>query len=286
MPATVKKPALSSKNAVKFYLLFYNLLSFALWLRVFLGSVLYLCRGASARKIMSPWLANSIKTYLPAMVSAQSPDYTSMSPIVAELLSRASTLHDHIAPLVVVTQSLAVFEFIHAALGLVKSNPFITAIQVLSRLIVVWLVSEKYESAAHSPYYATLILAWSLSEVGRYPFYVNQLLNSPSFMALWARYSFFVILYPLGVFSELQLIFASLPHNAPWPWVDMSAWSLRDLFFLAVIPLYGPGLIMLYSRLLASRRKVLGNDFIGSKGREEMRKIHEAKLRSPRQRQN
>ena len=66
----------------------------------------------------------------------------------------------------------------------------------------------------------------------------------------------------------------------------MSAWSLRDLFFLAVIPLYGPGLIMLYSRLLASRRKVLGNDFIGSKGREEMRKIHEAKLRSPRQRQN
>jgi len=41
--------------------------------------------------------------------------------------------------------------------------------------------------------------------------------------------------------------------------------------------LYPPGLFMLYTKLLASRRKVLGTDFIGSKGREEMRKLHRAK---------
>ena len=156
------------------------------------------------------------------------------------MLKRASSLHDYVAPLLLFTQSLAVLEVVHVAIGIVKSNLVLTTVQVILSLLNVWLVSVKYAASAYWTFYATLVLAWSLSEVARYPFYVNQLLNTPSFMALWARYSFFIVLYPIGVMSEVMLIWNSLPHDAPWPWQDASAWSLRDLVFLGTLVRYPP----------------------------------------------
>ena len=277
MAAGTKPAQAPAKTFVTFYLVLYNLLSFVLWLRVFLGALLFLVQGSPSRRVVSGWFVDVMSRYAPSMLAAPARDYSLHHPILAELLKRASTLHDYVAPLLLFTQSLAVLEVVHVAIGIVKSNLVLTTVQVISRLLIVWLVSEKYAASAYSPFYASLVLAWSLSEVARYPFYVNQLLNTPSFMALWARYSFFIVLYPIGVMSEVMLIWNSLPHDAPWPWQDASAWSLRDLVFLGTLVLYPPGLFMLYTKLLASRRKVLGTDFIGSKGREEMRKLQSAK---------
>lgn len=254
------------------YLVFYNLLSFVLWLRVLAGIVLYMLRGDSARKMIYTSVADAIQRVLPAQVAGVLVDYGSYPPLLATILRRASSVHDYIGPLVVIAQSLAVLEILHAAVGWVRSSALITLVQVLSRLIVVWCIAEKYQAAAHSPFYALMVFAWSLSEVARYPFYVNQLLHSPSFVALWMRYSAFIVLYPLGVLGEMSLIYATLPVQHGWPWENLAAWSLRDLVFLSLLPVYVPGLYVLYTRLLASRRKVLGPDWAGSKARVEIQR--------------
>lgn len=266
------------KTATLWYLVAYNVISFALWVRIFLGTLLYLCTGSPQRKMFSGWFVQFLSKYTPTMITAPLPNFTQYHPIVTEMLVRAASLHDYIAPLVVFTQSLAVLEILHALLGMVRSGVFMTSVQVVSRLLVVWLVTEKYEAAAHSPFYATLVFAWSLSEVARYPFYVNQLLQTPSYMALWSRYSLFIVLYPLGVLSEMMLIYATLPHDQPWSWDYIQTWSDRDKFFCACLPLYIPGLFMLYTSLLKSRSRVLGNDFVGTKGRDEVRRKHVEKF--------
>ena len=286
--SAVPAPKARSRPLVTAYLVFYNLFSFVLWLRVFAGVVLYMLHGDSARQMMYATVAEAVQRVLPAKVAGALIEYGAYPPLAAAILRRASNLHDYIGPLVVITQKLAVMEVVHAAVGWVRSNVLITAVQVMSRLIVVWGISEKYEAAAHSPFYALMVCAWSLSEIARYPFYVNQLLRSPSFIALWARYSGFIVLYPLGVLGEVSLIYATLPVHRGWPWENLSAWSLRDLAFLALLPVYVPGLYVLYTRLLASRRKVLGPDWAGTKARKEVqqqkaaefqriRRLHEKK---------
>lgn len=286
--SAVPGPKTHSRPLVTAYLVFYNLFAFVLWLRVFAGVVLYMLHGNSARPMVYTSVVEAVQRVLPAKVAGALIDYGSYPPLVATILRRASSLHDYIGPLVVVAQTLAVLEVVHAALGWVRSNVLITAVQVMSRLIIVWGISERYEAAAYSPFYALMVCAWSLSEIARYPFYVNQLLRSPSFIALWARYSGFIVLYPLGVLGETSLIYATLPVHRGWPWENLQAWSPRDLVYLALLPVYVPGLYMLYTRLLASRRKVLGPDWAGTKARKEMqqqkaaeferiRRLHEKK---------
>lgn len=255
------------KSKLTLYLVVYNLLSFVGWLRVFIGVVLYMVHGSAARSMVYDSVREFVHKYTPQAIASPSLSFAQHHPYFATVLQRMTEVHDYIGPLVVLVQSLAVLEVVHSAFGWVKTNPLVTAVQVASRLIIVWGVSEQYRAAATSPYYAVMVFAWSLSEVARYPFYVNQLLGSPSYMALWARYSFFIVLYPMGVLGEMQLIWASLPHHLAWPWVDATGWSVRDLVFLALLPVYIPGLFYLYTRLLASRRKVLGSDFAGSKGK-------------------
>lgn len=273
-----KTQAPPQKSFLTFYLVVYNLFQFVGWMRISIGVVLYLVQGSSARRMVFASLAKFVQQYTPDRIASPAVSFAKHHPLVATLLTRMSETHAYIGPLVLVFQSLALLEVVHAALGWVKSNPLVVLIQIGSRLAVLWGVAETYEAAATSPYYTVMVFAWALSEVGRYPFYVNQLLDSPSYLALWMRYSLFIVLYPLGVLGEMQLIWASLPHDRAWPWVDAAGWSVRDLVFLAVLPLYIPGLFFLYTRLLASRRKVLGDDLVGSKGRIAVQQKRDAYL--------
>ena len=277
---SVSKP---NSGLVKVYLVCFNLFSFVAWLRVFAGILLYMVNGSGARPMLNHSLTNLVQSRLPMPAPAQFPDYTGHSEFISEMLYRASTLYNYIGPLVIVVQSLAILEFVHALFGLVKSSLFVVLVQVCSRLLLVWFTVPLYQASQQTPFFAVMVFAWSLSEIIRYPFYVNQLLDSLSFPVLWARYSFFTVLYPLGVLSEMQLLWASLPKGVAWPWVDLAGWSVRDLFFLALLPVYVPGLFFLYSGLLKSRRKVLGNDFIGSKGLAAVRENRQKRLAHLRQ---
>ncbi|KAH9818686.1 protein-tyrosine phosphatase-like protein [Melampsora americana] len=105
-----------------------------------------------------------------------------------------------------IVQSTALLEILHVALGLVRSGFLTTAMQVASRLVIVWAIIPLFPQAK-SPIYSSMVLAWSLSEIIRYGTYASSLLNYPIRPLLWLRYSAFYLLYPIGAGSEWGLMF-------------------------------------------------------------------------------
>ena len=79
--------------------------------------------------------------------------------------------------------------------------------QVASRLVVVWLVVDLFPDAtAPSPFYSSMLLAWSTSEVIRYSYFVLNLgYGVPDFVT-WLRYNAFFVLYPVGIGSEMVMV--------------------------------------------------------------------------------
>lgn len=94
-----------------------------------------------------------------------------------------------------------------SAAGLVRSSLFTTVIQVFSRLLLVWGVVNAYPQATSpSPFYSSMLVAWSFTEIVRYSYFVLNLRGEvPGFMT-WLRYNAFYPLYPIGIGSELILI--------------------------------------------------------------------------------
>lgn len=179
-----------------------------------------------------------------------------------------------------VVQTAAVLEVVHSLTGVVRSPVFTTAIQVVSRIWALWgIVSLVPEATTQQSLQLlklgdvklqlnifTLLVAWSISEVLRYSFYVFKETGvTPPYVLLWLRYSAFIVLYPLGVGSELTMAYLALPTiKATRPlsvYMPNSANFSFDYytFCLLAIVAYIPGLPQLYLYMLSQRRKLLGN---------------------------
>lgn len=78
-------------------------------------------------------------------------------------------------------------EVIHAATGIVKSNPVVTAVQVASRVMVVCGILIATESPRESVGLSLALLAWSVTEVIRYSTYMLTLLESVPYFLKWLR---------------------------------------------------------------------------------------------------
>lgn len=109
----------------------------------------------------------------------------------------------------------------------------------------------------------TLLVAWSLSELIRYSFFALKEMGVVPYNALWLRYSGFIALYPLGVASELAMVWLALPYiksskmwNCPMPNVLNFSFDYY-IACLLVCLVYIPGLPQLYGYLLKQRRKML-----------------------------
>ena len=57
----------------------------------------------------------------------------------------------------------------------------------------------------------TLLLSWGITEVIRYAFYAAKDLGSAPGLLTWLRYTTFIVLYPLGVASELAMVALAVP---------------------------------------------------------------------------
>ncbi|KAK3044171.1 hypothetical protein LTS18_001979, partial [Coniosporium uncinatum] len=127
--------------------------------------------------------------------------------------------------LVKVTQTLALLEVVHSALatttsthshdppsltlhpGLVRAPLLTTLMQISSRLLLIWLIASPFPNTVRaSPFYTSMLLAWSLTEVIRYAYFCFLLSPSNSLGAegvppnlSWLRYNTFFVLYPLGI---------------------------------------------------------------------------------------
>jgi hypothetical protein len=109
------------------------------------------------------------------------------------------------------SQTAALLEILHAALGLVRSPVIVTTMQLMSRIVA--LVAIVYSPNAQTQWGAGLmILSWSTVEIFRYMFYASALVTGDAtkktpYPLFWLRYSLFAVLYPTGITGELSVFF-------------------------------------------------------------------------------
>jgi very-long-chain (3R)-3-hydroxyacyl-CoA dehydratase len=146
--------------------------------------------------------------------------------------------------------------------------------QVASRLLLVWGVVYPFPYLALTPFYSSMLIAWSVTEVIRYGYFTLSLSGYQFSSLTWLRYSGFFVLYPLGITSECVLIYL-----ATGPAGDVNPLYKWALFGVLAIYVPGkvaipwrqirlvctecdqltalPGSYTLYSYMMTQRRKVM-----------------------------
>jgi very-long-chain (3R)-3-hydroxyacyl-CoA dehydratase len=161
-------------------------------------------------------------------------------------------------------QLLAILEFFHALLGIVRTSPITTFIQVFGRLQVLLIHHNIVPEARDSVGNVFMIAAWSCVEIVRYLFLALNVIGVAPYPLLWLRYSLFYILYPIGVYGEMKVIYDSLDriesenflsYNLPNAWNIPFSFATYLRVFLYV--LYIPGLVNQYTYMMKQRRVVL-----------------------------
>lgn len=206
---------------------------------------------ANNRKIASPF------SYLPLynLLSAFGWGYILYSIVSIYPKIGQPQFYDETKKTVIYVQCGAIFEIFNSALGIVRSPLLTTFAQVASRLLIVLGIFERLPQtpAAHTIVYITLLSAWSVTELVRYMFYFYSLSakEGPSMLLTFLRYNLFWILYPLGVSSELIIVYSALPlaestYGAAYKW-----------FLIASMLAYIPGFPVLFGHMVTQRRKVM-----------------------------
>jgi len=104
----------------------------------------------------------------------------------------------------------------YITIGIVRAPISTTGMQVSSRLLLVWGVVHLFPSLAKSAGYSSMLLAWSVTEVIRYSFFVLSLNGFQPKFVTWLRYNTFYVLYPLGISSECWMIWKAVGPAKAW----------------------------------------------------------------------
>lgn len=178
-------------------------------------------------------------------------------------------VYDAVSPALRVFQTGAVAEVAHAATGLVRTPAATTALQVSSRLFLLWPILEGLAPVRGRAAVATMVGAWAATEVPRYAFYAVGAASGSAAVPrwlVWLRYTTFLPLYPLGAGSEVALILAALPVIARARGAYLSiampnAWNVAFDFWtwcVFIVFMYVPGLPFMYMHMMRQRSKALG----------------------------
>ncbi|KAI5465667.1 tyrosine phosphatase-like protein [Mariannaea sp. PMI_226] len=150
------------------------------------------------------------------------------------------------------TQTVAGMEILHSILGVVRAPLFTTLMQVASRLLLVWPIVDVFPQVAISPWYSSMLIAWSLTEVIRYSFFTLSLSGFQPKPLTVLRYSTFYILYPIGISSECNLIWRAIK-----PAGEMHPYFPYGLY--AILAIYVPGSFILFTHMMSQRRRIMRN---------------------------
>ncbi|OQO14479.1 hypothetical protein B0A48_01357 [Cryoendolithus antarcticus] len=159
-----------------------------------------------------------------------------------------------------VVQTLAGMEVLHSAIGLVRAPLLTTIMQVASRFLLVWGIAFFFPgSTASSPAYTTMLLAWSLTEVIRYSYFVINLTYGYVPDAItWLRYNTFLVLYPLGISSECWLVYRAMGQAGKMGGEGVLGGNATVWWALVgVLAVYVPGSWVLFTHMLGQRTKVM-----------------------------
>lgn len=153
-----------------------------------------------------------------------------------------------------IAQVAALLEILHAKKGWVKSPVFTTALQISSRVFVLfWLnvIPEAFQIKLLGISGITVVsVAWSITEIVRYSYYSASLFNKEINWLTFLRYTLFIILYPLGITGEGMIMLSVIKWNN----YDFSIVN----FVVAVVMLsYLPFFPKLYGYMWQQRKKKL-----------------------------
>ncbi|XP_044618084.1 very-long-chain (3R)-3-hydroxyacyl-CoA dehydratase 1 [Equus asinus] len=168
-------------------------------------------------------------------------------------------------------QTFALLEIVHCLIGIVPTSVLVAGVQVSSRIFMVWLITHSIKPIQNEESVVLFLVAWTVTEITRYSFYTFSLLDHLPYFIKWARYTFFIILYPVGVAGELLTIYAALPYVK-----KTGMFSIRlpnkynvsfDYYYFLLITMasYIPLFPQLYFHMLRQRRKVLHGEVIVEK---------------------
>uniref|UniRef100_A0ACD5V9G2 Uncharacterized protein n=1 Tax=Avena sativa TaxID=4498 RepID=A0ACD5V9G2_AVESA len=161
-------------------------------------------------------------------------------------------------------QTAAVVEILHSILGLVRSPVSATLPQILERTYVTWGILWSFPEAQSHILVTSLVLSWSITEVVRYSFFgMRETFGFEPSWLLWLRYSTFLVLYPIGLLSEVGLIFVAMPSMKTSRKYCLTMPNKLNFSFnyhytsAFLTTLYIPVFPYLFRYMLAKRKKVL-----------------------------
>lgn len=92
-------------------------------------------------------------------------------------------------------------------IGKSKGSLFAVFSQVFGRLYVAWMYLEPETDPR---FFAIIAIAWSVADVNRYLYYLfNQ-----NKIAILLRYNLFIVLYPVGIFGEVNILSDYIKRHA------------------------------------------------------------------------
>ena len=155
----------------------------------------------------------------------------------------------------------AFLEIIHAITGIVKTSILSTSIQIIGRISIVLLLQFVPVEVSYG--YLIIFFAWSSIEIVRYSYYILNLIkknfsnfNIP-YLLIWCRYTFFIVLYPIGSFGEMLIIYNAQKYfNKIILWKNNAFNIYVGNLFYPIYILFLPGLIFMYGYLFKQRKKV------------------------------
>ncbi|KAI9160930.1 hypothetical protein LWI28_012859 [Acer negundo] len=110
-------------------------------------------------------------------------------------------------------QASSFLEVVHGAIGIVPSGVLFPLMQWGGRTFVLLMIVRKIDEVQESPSVFICFVAWSLSEVIRYPYYALNCIGNCSSWITLLRYTAFLVLYPIGLVpGEMWLMYGALPY--------------------------------------------------------------------------
>lgn len=109
-------------------------------------------------------------------------------------------------------QILAIVEVINPLLGLVKTALVPAIIQVLGRIMILFVVLGSQAEMQNKAAVFAVFYLWSIIEMFRYPYYMLSCIGTEWKILTWIRYTIWIPLYPLGVIAEAVCVVQSIPH--------------------------------------------------------------------------
>jgi very-long-chain (3R)-3-hydroxyacyl-CoA dehydratase len=214
---------------------------------------------------------SAAQTYLVAHNGAMLAGWTAVGAKIAAHLLKGGALNQTFGVsrwLVKRLLLLSCLEIVHAATKLVRSPVGPTAVQCLVRLFAFLGAMDLGSKDVEKSHWATqTMIAWAISEMIRYGFYLSGLVRpghkAPHWLT-WLRYSAFVLLYPIGISGEMGCFYKAIPFiraksTATITLPNRANFSFDYARFIQVmlICFYPAGAYKLYSYMLKQRQKAL-----------------------------